>query len=226
MVESSQVSDPRAEHFGFLCRRCTRCCHNKRIQVNPYEIARLARRFGQSTSAFGAASTEGGAGNYLNRTDSGACVFLGPEGCTVHEDRPLVCRLYPLGRHVSADGTERFSHMTPHPQTESEINDRGTIGEFLATQGAAPFMRAADEYANWVRHAIAALGGGIDRPAPGDHAEGFDLVDMDAAIAAHCAAAGIDEPADIEARKALHLTILYRQLEEVEGGDDAQGGNA
>jgi Fe-S-cluster containining protein len=219
VVASAQVPHPRDERFGFLCRRCTRCCHNKRIQVNPYEIARLARRLGQSTSAFTVEATEDGAGNYLRRTDDGACIFLGPEGCTVHADRPLVCRLYPLGRHVAADGSERFSHMTPHPQTESEINDNGTIAEFLEQQGAAPFMHAADAYADWVRRAIRALGGSIERPVSEGRSEAFDFVDMDRAIAAHCAENGIDEPNDIEARKDLHLTILDRWVG-VFAGDD------
>ena len=41
-------------------------------------------------------SWEFGQGNdhtVLKQTESGACVFLGAEGCMVHPDRPLVCRL-------------------------------------------------------------------------------------------------------------------------------------
>ena len=29
--------------FSYRCTRCNSCCVDKRIQVNPYEIARLAR---------------------------------------------------------------------------------------------------------------------------------------------------------------------------------------
>ena len=45
-------------------------------------------------------------------------LFLGERGCTVHADRPLVCRLYPLGRHIDEHGAESFYHLEPHPQTE------------------------------------------------------------------------------------------------------------
>src|SRR5215203_1022133 len=120
-------TDPQLEAFGYECRRCLRCCHDKRIQVNPYEIARLARRLGTTTTTFSAAFTQQGAGTALDQTEGGACVFLGPEGCTVHPDRPLVCRLYPLGRHRLADGTESFSHLEPHPQTEGRYSRDGTI---------------------------------------------------------------------------------------------------
>jgi Fe-S-cluster containining protein len=36
----------------------------------------------------------------LRHNDDGACIFLGEAGCTVHSDRALVCRLFPLGREV------------------------------------------------------------------------------------------------------------------------------
>src|SRR5215470_9862277 len=102
---------PRSEAFDYVCRRCLKCCHHQRIQLNPYELARLARNLGLTTTEFRAAWTEHGDGLALRQTETGACVFLGSEGCTVHPDRPLVCRLYPLGRHVSADGSEAFSRI-------------------------------------------------------------------------------------------------------------------
>jgi len=221
MATHQPVPDPRAEAFGYTCRRCSRCCHHKLIQVNPYEIARLARHRGLSTGAFRAAFTDDGAGNYLRRAADDACVFLGPQGCTVHADRPLVCRLYPLGRHVAADGSERWSHTPPHPQTEGVYSRDGTIAGHIAAQGAEPFLRAADQYVAWVRRAMHALGGPPARRDVAGAPATDDLLDMDTAIAAHCAATGVGEPTDIEARKDLHLEILHRQLDQVEEGTHA-----
>jgi Fe-S-cluster containining protein len=207
---------PREEAFGYVCRRCSRCCHHKGIQVNPYEVARLARRFGQTAGEFRAASTRDGAGTMLRQTESGACVFLGPEGCTVHSDRPLVCRLYPLGRHVSEDGTEQFSRLEGHPQSAGEITDRGTIREFLQAQKAEAFMAAADDYFRWFCAARRWLDEGAPSEQPGPPEQeatlAADLIDVDAAIARHCAARGIAEPSDIEDRRHLHLEILYRLI--------------
>jgi hypothetical protein len=159
--------------------------------------------------------TEDGLGAHLTRRDDGNCSFLGPEGCTVHPDRPLVCRIYPLGRHVSPDGTERWSHVTPHPQTAGVYSKQGTVADYLEAQGAAPFMRAADEYATWLRRAVEvleALAGGDAEEA----AQAADLLDMDAMIAAHCGKTGETEPLDIEARKALHLSLLAGWLDNVQ----------
>lgn len=216
--------------FGYTCRRCMRCCRGKIIQVDPHEIARLARRFGQTTAEFRTAWTENGAGNHLRREDDGACVFLGPEGCTVYGDRPLVCRIYPLGRHVDPDGVERFTHVTPHPQTEGLYSQDGTIGEFLEAQGAEPFMQIADRYAQWVRSAVSALGMSIDEiDADPDNVRdesAFELIDMDTALAAHCAAANIAEPTGLDERVELHLKILNDGLKALKGGIDEGTQNA
>jgi Fe-S-cluster containining protein len=215
-------SDPRDETFGYVCRRCLKCCHHKRIQLNPYEVARLARNRGLTTSEFRAAWTNDGTGLVLRQTESGACVFLGSEGCIVHPDRPLVCRLYPLGQHVTADGTESFSHREPHPQSRGEFTRTGTIGEFLVAQDAYPFMQAADDYFFWlcvVRESVDETSNAqAANLSSGDEDIARDLLDMDGAIARHCAAAEASEPTDIEARKELHLTILHQQLEAITGG--------
>jgi Fe-S-cluster containining protein len=204
----------RAEPFGYVCGRCSLCCQHKQIQVNPYEIARLAGGLGVSTAQFRERWTEEGAGAHLARDTNDTCVFLGAEGCTVHADRPLVCRIYPLGRHVSAEGQERWSHVEPHPQTKGLYSRQGTVADYLAAQGALPYMRATDAYAAWLRRAADALDGLADDE--GDD-EAPDLLDMDAMIAAHCRASGEAAPLDIEARMALHLAILSDWLRATQG---------
>lgn len=125
--------DRRNEAFGYICRRCLKCCHGMHIQLNPYEVARLARNRGMSTTEFRAAFTIDGRGLALTRRDDegGACVFLGSNGCEVHADRPLACRLYPLGRHLTPEGEESFSHVTPHPLSRGELTREGTIASWL-----------------------------------------------------------------------------------------------
>lgn len=210
-------SEARAARFGFTCSRCSNCCHDKIIQLNPYEVARLARTRGLSTAAFTTAHTEDGAGVHLSRTDDGDCVFLGSKGCEVHADRPLVCRLYPLGRMAYPDGTESFSRVTPHPLSKGSFHEDGTIADFLASQGAGPFMEAASGYLRWFARARAVLG----EDEEGEYSDTDDpdeLLDMDSAIAAHCARYGEAEPANIEVRLLLHMQILDLFLADLEEG--------
>jgi len=212
----SPTSNPRSESFGYVCHRCLKCCYHKGIQLNPYEVARLARNRGQTTSEFRDTWTVAGAGLQLTQTETGACVFLGNEGCTVHPDRPLVCRLYPLGRQVTADGTESFSHAQTHPQSHGEFTQRGTIANFLSAQDAYPFMQAADEYFYWICAVRASMDEACNsstaESSTEDDASARDLLDMDGVIARHCVAIAVAEPTDIETRKELHLKILYQEL--------------
>jgi Fe-S-cluster containining protein len=220
-TEISSNGEPRSQVFGYTCHRCMRCCYNKCIQINPYESARLARNLDQTTTEFRAAWTLDGAGTVLKQTDTGACVFLGDDGCTVHPDRPLVCRLYPLGRRVLTDGTESFSRTEGHPQSAGEFTKDSTIADFLESQDVAPFAEAADEYFQWLCAAQDFLGadGPPDRPVNLAESANLaaDLIDFDTSIARYCAATGAAEPTDIEERKRLHLELLYGKLADDNG---------
>lgn len=203
---------PRAATFGYECHRCLRCCHDKRVQVNPYEVARLARNRGVTVGEFRERYTENATGTVLGRKSGGACVFLGTDGCTVHEDRPLSCRLYPLDRHVNPDGDERYSYRIAHPQSEGVHLHQGTIDQFLESQGAKPFLRAADAYYFWMCRVFDELSESMGDPAgevPAiDLDDGMLWLDMDYALHRYCAEEGLPEPEDIEDRATLHLTIL------------------
>ena len=204
--------ESRAAPFGYRCQRCGRCCRDGfRIQLNPYEVARLARHRGVSTTEFRAATTTGGHGSELARTADGTCVLFGADGCSVHADRPLVCRLYPLGRSFGPGSGEAFHHAEAVAGSRGDWRGDGTIATFLDAQGAAPFIVAADAYLAWLNAAMVRLrglgrGDGDVAAAPTDNGS---LLDMDAAIAVH---GGDCPPDDIEARKDLHLEILHRHL--------------
>jgi len=199
--------------FSYVCHRCRNCCHHKLIQVNPYETARLARNRGVSTTAFIRDYLENSV--YLRRRDDGACVFLGPEGCTVHPDRPLVCRVYPLGRHVEASGGVTFSHLEPHPLTQGVYGRAGTVADYLAQQNVAEFVAAADRYLAVLQKLYVVWRQAPDAPA-GDLP---DLMDLDRAVADFCASRGLPEPTGIEERMSLHLEAITRWLERPPGGE-------
>ena len=144
------VVHARSSVFSYQCRACTRCCYGKRIAVNPYELARLSRNLGITTTELIGGYTVDGGTALATRADW-SCVFLGPNGCSVHPDRPLVCRLYPLGRIVQADGSEQFVENEPHPETRGVYARDGTVGAYLESQDVAPFIAAADRYyAMWL----------------------------------------------------------------------------
>ena len=144
------------------------------------------------------------------RREDGACVFLGERGCTAHTDRPLVCRLYPLGRTVARNGQEHFRHAAPHPDTAGHYGESGTVQGWLDAQGAGPFIAAVDAYGAAFHRLFAALAAregttGVtdwpDQPA----GRTADWLDIDLALGE--AKAG----ESVQARTAAHIEWLGRQ---------------
>jgi len=206
--------------FSYTCNQCSRCCYDKRIQVNPYEVARLARNKGLSTTELIANYLEPGK-PYLDNQSNGACVFLTDQGCGVHADRPLVCRLYPLGQKRTGEGQESFYYATPHPDTKGEYGHDGTVENFLAAQGVGPFLVARDHYVDVVYRLLDDLAQDVE-----DNQEAFmataqtftddvsiqqalrEWLDMDLVIARHCKTRQMKEPIDLEERLTLHLEAM------------------
>lgn len=129
----------RHSAFSFKCMRCSVCCVNRTIPVNPYEASRLSRRLGISKVEFFARYTEGQERILRLKADA-SCIFLTDQGCGVHRDRPLVCRLFPLGLLSGPDGDERYSRMPPHPDCLGLFGEDGTVASYFASQKAGPFL--------------------------------------------------------------------------------------
>jgi Fe-S-cluster containining protein len=134
----------RDASFSYQCHACNKCCHGKGIQVNPYETMRLSNHLKITTTEFRS--------TYLNgqllkqKQHSNACIFLDETGCTVHEDRPLACRLYPLGRLRIENGKEYFTEIGPHPDSAGEYGTNSTVDTYLKTQAVKPFLNAERIY--------------------------------------------------------------------------------
>ena len=196
----------RRSHYAFTCGRCRLCCRAKRIQVNPYEVARLARHLGMSTTAF-IRKNACRRGAYLKFTEENVCPFLTEQGCGVHPDRPLVCRLYPLGRHVADTGEEWFSELEPDDGCVGTRGTATTVLAYLKSQDALPFMRAADLYLGlyWKLAArLAAAGAG---PVTG-HGQCRPWTDMDADVTRYCKEARLPFPDTVEERMRLHIRAI------------------
>ena len=89
-------------HKGISCFNA--CCKHADVTLAPYDVIRLQRRLGMDSRAFLEAHTvpfeldADGVPGIKMRTDAeGACLFLDAEnGCSIYEDRPTVCRYYPV----------------------------------------------------------------------------------------------------------------------------------
>jgi Fe-S-cluster containining protein len=91
-------------HPGIPCFNS--CCADINIVLTPLDVLRLARRVGVTTTEF--------LDEYclhpitkdlslpivmlgMGEDPAKKCKFVGEKGCTVYEDRPWACRMYPVG---------------------------------------------------------------------------------------------------------------------------------
>ena len=215
-VKRSQLDRDAA--FSFSCNRCLRCCRDKKIQINPYESARLAKNLDLTTTEFlHRYTTDNGA--FLKFKQNGDCRFLGPEGCLVHPDRPLVCRLYPLSRHVNDKEAEWFSELQRHEDCTGRSLDSGRIEGYLQEQEATPYMYAADCYLEMLLEMMASLEQGQqddkadeknDLHTPAGYILQLDMnwMDMDAVVAAYCQDHQQPFPDDVDEKMRLHIKTM------------------
>jgi len=217
--------------FSYHCNACGRCCVNKRIQTNPYEVLRLARNLGIKTGEFARKHLER-EGPYLRVTPESACIFLYNKGCSVHQDRPIACRTYPLGRWVSSKYEETYRQLEPHPESEGVYGQDGTIGQFLLEQEVLPYLEAADLYqALFYRmfdalqqvlpldselpvKAQAALFKSNQADAPGF----MEWLDVDASVEVYCKEHGIAPPDTTMAIVDVHIQAIDQWLNKQPGG--------
>jgi Fe-S-cluster containining protein len=210
--EPVPVVHARTSAFSYQCRACSRCCYGRRIQVNPYELARLARGLGITTTDVIERFTVDNGTALAHRADT-ACVFLGDTGCTVHADRPLACRLYPLGRVVRADGGEAFIENEPLPDTKGLYGDDGTVASFIESQSVAPYIEAADRYYAVFRQLMS--GGDEARADSTTDIDPRAFIDADLALQMDATAEDDQVPTSVESLIDAHLVLIERWAQQL-----------
>ena len=95
--------------FRFKCRRCGKCCiHQETIIFNARDIYNIAKKKGMTVQEVVNAYTEAYIGrnshipivHLLSNGPKGACPLLENGRCSVHDCKPTVCALFPLGRVI------------------------------------------------------------------------------------------------------------------------------
>jgi len=139
--------------FKFRCHKgvkCfTACCSNINIVLPPYDLLRLRKRLGMTAEDFINQYCEI---EILAKTllpvitikmkndEKRSCPFLTPEGCTVYDDRPNICRYYPVGlatlrKKDAESGKDEFYFMTKEDHCKGFEEDKEwTIDEWRKDQ--------------------------------------------------------------------------------------------
>ncbi|MFC1836246.1 YkgJ family cysteine cluster protein [Thermodesulfobacteriota bacterium] len=136
----------------------TECCGKLELRITPYDALRLRRRLGISAEEFLDSHTiirwrtDHGLPEVMMKMDPAAgkkCPFVTSDGCSVYEDRPGACRIYPVGRASTRDPvdgsplefffTVKEDHCRGFEQTR-----RWSVREWVEDQGLEEYNQVND----------------------------------------------------------------------------------
>ena len=151
--------------FQFSCHKnigCfNKCCTDVNIFLTPYDIIRLKNRLKISSQEFLDRYTflpidENQ--NFpvvmlrLNRDEEKTCPFVNnTEGCTVYDDRPWPCRMYPLGiaspKENGNNGDEEFYFILEEPICQGYYERKNqTINDWIKEQQVEKYTEMGERF--------------------------------------------------------------------------------
>ncbi|MCL7762724.1 YkgJ family cysteine cluster protein [Polaribacter sp. Z014] len=138
------------------CSRSGSCCFGKAVMLNPWELLSFSKEKKISPKEFRDLYTDFGGirltfnGKPDKKGQLACSQYVDNFGCSVHQGRPLACRLYPLGRQIQFDKADYIYEGKQFPCLTdcAEVLDlpKMSVGDYLKGQGAAPFEKAQDAY--------------------------------------------------------------------------------
>jgi Fe-S-cluster containining protein len=138
------------------CTRSGTCCFGKAVMLNPWELLNLSKEKKITSREFRNLYCEFGGirlrfnGEKDKKGQHACSQYKNNIGCSVHQGRPLACRLYPLGRQIQFDTAEYMYEGDTFPCLTdcSQVLElpKLSVGEYLKGQEADPFEEAQDEY--------------------------------------------------------------------------------
>ena len=145
--------------FAFDCNPSVscfnRCCHNLNLFLYPYDVIRLKHRLKISSDVFLERHVDVVLRDScyfpevllsMAELPDKPCPFLSPSGCSVYEDRPEACRMFPVEQGVvyhAASGVRRKIHFFKPPEfcQGARESKRWTVDAWIQDQGADEYNR-------------------------------------------------------------------------------------
>ncbi|WP_237276321.1 YkgJ family cysteine cluster protein [Tenacibaculum ovolyticum] len=138
------------------CSRAGTCCFGKSVMLNPWELLSFSKEKKITSREFRDLYCEFGGirlrfdGKEDKKGQKACNQYVENVGCSVHQGRPLACRLYPLGRQIQFNKAHYIYEGNKFPCLNdcSEVLElpKLSVGEYLKGQEADLFEKAQDEY--------------------------------------------------------------------------------
>lgn len=158
------------DKFKFACHSGVECfndcCGDVNIFLTPYDVLRLKNALGISSQDFLDKYTllPAAEGQKLpvvvlrmQDDEKKSCFFVAEEGCTVYNDRPWACRMYPLGLASPGEGNSQLDNEFFFLLKEGsckgfEEDKEQTIEEWIEDQGIEDYNKFGELYKDIYTH--------------------------------------------------------------------------
>ncbi len=149
--------------FQFRCKACGKCCKNREdVLLTPYDLFRIARYLGRTPSEIinQYCDTYIGPDSHLPVVrirpipPDNSCPFLRNKKCIVHQDKPMVCAVYPLARIAQPGEPAPFYVLQPGNPcggTDRTVTVRQWLGHLCSEEGEQTGMMWGELIALFVR---------------------------------------------------------------------------
>ncbi len=172
MIENSEnITDRKLEfneEFNFQCHsglKCfNSCCSNKRLNIYPYDMLRLRRGLNlpseiilQKYMELEIDAQSGWPVLRIKLEEDGSCPFVTDKGCSIYQDRPTCCRMYPLTRAFApVDENNKFDEFFYIAAPESCFGQnekrRLTISKWIEDQNLKEYQEANNHIMTFFLH--------------------------------------------------------------------------
>lgn len=150
-------------HPGVPC--FNKCCSDINIFLTPYDVVRLKNRLKMPSQQFLAAYTMMPVHEMqkhpvimlkMRDDENKTCPFVDAEkGCTVYEDRPWACRMFPVGKASPSEGSEEtqfYFLMNEDVCRGWEESTEWTVGQWIEDQQVARWDEEGEKYKTVALH--------------------------------------------------------------------------
>lgn len=147
--------------FRFSCNPSVscfnKCCNDVNIFLTPYDIIRLRKRLGITSTEFLDKYTILPIDENLRHPivmlqmlpDELNCHFVDKNGCTVYEDRPWSCRMFPVGAAMpnEAEKSDEFYFLINEEVCKGfEAGNDWTVEEWMNDQGVKDYIELGEMF--------------------------------------------------------------------------------
>lgn len=158
------------DKFCFTCKKeysCfNQCCTDTNIFLTPYDVLRIRHRLQISSEEFLEKYTIQPFTKdqklpvvilKMSDDDKKHCQFVREEGCSIYEDRPWSCRMYPIGlasqkSRIDEPGNEFFFKQKDDFCEGHTSKQEWTIEGWIQDQGIEPYEHFSSLYREIVLH--------------------------------------------------------------------------